>query len=94
MPGHKEAFPTCRGWDIYRRDADHGPDVTDNTNRTTLIIAAVILFGFGAGLYFMPTIMHAIGSWSPLAAGIFAVLFVAAFFFVFWLRGRYQQRHR
>lgn len=65
-----------------------------SASRTTLVIAAVILIGFGAGFYFMPKIMRAIGSWSPIAAGIFAVLFVGAFFAIFWLRGRYQRGKR
>lgn len=65
-----------------------------SASRRTLIIAAVILIGFGAGFYFMPTIMKAIGYWSPAAAGVFAVLFVVAFFAIFWLRGRYQRGKR
>lgn len=62
------------------------------TSRTTLVIAAVILLGFGTGLFFMPSIMHAIGRWSPYAAAVFAALFVGAFFGIFWLRARWQRR--
>ena len=36
--------------------------------------------------------MLAVGNISTVAAGIIAVLFVAAFFMVFWLRGRSQKR--
>lgn len=68
--------------------------MSEHTDRKTLIIAAVILFGFGSGLYFMPVIMRAIGEWSSIAAAIFAAVFVIAFFAVFWLRGRYQRRKR
>jgi hypothetical protein len=68
--------------------------VSEPADRKTLIIAGIILLGFGAGLYFMPTIMRAIGNWSPAAAGVFAVLFVGAFFGVFWLRGLYQRRKK
>lgn len=50
--------------------------------------AAVILAGFGLGAYFLPDIMLAIGEFSPAVAGVFAVMFVGAFFGVFWLRGR------
>jgi hypothetical protein len=36
--------------------------------------------------------MLAVGNLSTVAAGIIAILFVAAFFGVFWLRGRSQKR--
>lgn len=60
----------------------------DGSNRSAVIAAAAIMLGFGLIAFFMPNIMLAIGSVSPVAAGIVAVLFVAAFFIVFWLRGR------
>ena len=62
----------------------------DKGARNSAIAAAVILIGFGLVAYFMPTIMLALGEASPVAAGVVAVLFVAAFFLVFWLRGRSQ----
>lgn len=62
------------------------------SNRNAAIAAAVIMTGFGVFAYFLPTIMLAVGNISPAAAGIIAVLFVAAFFLVFWLRGRSQRR--
>lgn len=61
------------------------------SNRSSAIAAAVILIGFGLVAYFMPTIMRAIGSISPFIAGIVGILFVGAFFLVFWLRGRQQR---
>jgi hypothetical protein len=61
-------------------------------NRNAAIAALVIVLGFGIGAFYLPTIMLAIGSYSPVIAGIFGVLFVAAFFLVFWLRGRQQRR--
>lgn len=64
----------------------------DTGNRNTMIAAAVIVLGFGLAAYFLPTIMLAVGSVSPAAAGVIAVLFVAAFFLVFWLRGRSQNK--
>lgn len=60
----------------------------DTSNRNAAVAAAVILVSFGLVAYFMPTIMLAVGSVSPVAAGLVAVLFVAAFFLVFWLRSR------
>lgn len=60
----------------------------DRNNRNSAIAAAIILIGFGLVAFFMPNIMLAVGDTSPIAAGVIAVLFVAAFFLVFWLRGR------
>ncbi len=62
------------------------------SNRNAAIAAAVIMISFGVFAYFLPTIMLAVGNVSQVAAGIIAVLFVAAFFLVFWLRGRSQRR--
>lgn len=64
----------------------------ENNNRNSAIAAAVILIGFGVVAYFLPTIMLAVGSFSTVAAGVVGVLFVLAFFLVFWLRGRSQRR--
>ena len=64
----------------------------DHSTRNAAIAAAVILGGFGLGAFYMPTIMIAVGNYSTVAAGIVAVAFVAAFFLVFWLRGRSQRR--
>ena len=61
-------------------------------NRNSAIAAAVLLAVFGVGAFYLPTIMVAVGNVSTIAAGIIAVLFVVAFFGVFWLRGRSQKR--
>jgi hypothetical protein len=61
-------------------------------NRNSAIAAAILLAVFGLGAFYLPTIMLAVGDISPLAAGVVAVLFVAAFFLVFWLRGRSQRK--
>jgi hypothetical protein len=60
-------------------------------NKNAAIAAFVIMAVFGFGWYFMPAIMIAIGSYSTVVAGIFAAAFVAAFFLIFWLRGRRQR---
>lgn len=65
----------------------------DPKTRSSLIAAGVIMVGFGIVAFFMPTIMLAVGDISPAAAGGIAVLFVAAFFLVFWLRARTQRRN-
>lgn len=60
----------------------------DRNTRNAAIAAGCFLLFFGLLAFYMPTIMLAVGDWSPLAAGLIAVLFVAAFFGVLWLRGR------
>lgn len=52
------------------------------------IAAAIILVVFALGAYFLPSIMLALGEFSAFAAGLFAILFVAAFFGIFYLRGK------
>lgn len=64
----------------------------DRPTRNALIAAALILVGFGLVAFYMPSIMLMLGTASPVAGGIVAVLFVAAFFGVFWLRGRSRSR--
>ena len=64
----------------------------DKSSRNAAIAAAIILGGFGLVAFYMPTIMMAVGKYSTVAAGVVAVLFVAAFFLVFWLRARSQRR--
>lgn len=59
-------------------------------NKSAAIAALAIMLLFGVTAYYLPTIMLAIGHFSTALAGVFAVLFVAAFFMVFWLRGRSQ----
>jgi hypothetical protein len=63
-------------------------DAMEKSNRNAAIAAAVILLVFGVVGYYMPAIMVRLGELSPLAGGAAAVLFVLAFFGVFWLRGR------
>jgi hypothetical protein len=64
----------------------------DPKNRNTLVAAAIIMLAFGLTAFYLPRIMLAVGEVSTIAAGAVAILFVAAFFMVFWLRGRSQQR--
>lgn len=64
----------------------------DRSTRNAALAAAIILAGFGFLGYFMPAIMLALGKSSPWVGGLAAALFVAAFFGLFWLRGRSQPR--
>lgn len=63
---------------------------TENRNAALAALVIMLIFGFGA--FYLPTAMLALGNVSTIAAGVFGVLFVAAFFMVFWLRGRSQRR--
>lgn len=64
----------------------------DRDTRNAAFAAAVLLLVFGLGAWFLPAVMIAVGDFSPYAGGAVAVLFVAAFFLVFWLRGRARRR--
>lgn len=61
-------------------------------NRNSAIAAAIFVLFFGLVAFYMPSIMIAVGNVSTIAAGAIAVLFVGAFFGVFWLRGRSQRK--
>lgn len=63
----------------------------DKETRGNAIAAACILAFFGLTAFYMPNIMLAVGAFSPAVAGVIAVLFVAAFFGIFWLRGRMRR---
>ena len=66
----------------------------DRANRNSAVAAALILIFFGGGWFVMPPLMRAVGNYSAVVAVGIAVLFVAAFFILFWLRSRSQrQRH-
>ena len=66
----------------------------DRETGKTILAAAVLMLVFGVGAYFLPVIVIAAGDISPYAGAAVAVVFVGAFFLVFWLRGRAQERRR
>lgn len=61
--------------------------------RGPVIAAAVIMIAFGIMGYYLPPLMLALGERSQPVAAIFAIVFVVAFFAVFWLRARQQRRN-
>ena len=65
----------------------------DTKTRHAAVAAAWIMIIFGVTAFFLPKIMLAVGNYSTVAAGFVAVLFVLAFFAVFWLRGRSQRKN-
>ncbi|MCG6114435.1 MAG: hypothetical protein MEQ84_04485 [Mesorhizobium sp.] len=62
--------------------------------RSAVIGAAAILAMFGIVGFFLPGILISVAETSPWLAVLIAVIFIGAFFLVFWLRGRYQDRRR
>jgi hypothetical protein len=64
----------------------------DRQDRNALIASACIMAIFATAPLYLPTVMLAIGSVSTVAAGSFAVLFVGAFFLLFWLRARGRKK--
>jgi len=60
--------------------------------RAAAIAAAVILGGTGLIFYFMPAMMMSLSDISPWLSYALAISFVLAFFAVFWLRGKRQQK--
>jgi hypothetical protein len=61
-------------------------------NRNALIAAAWIMLLFGIAAFYLPTVMLALGNVSTVLAGIVGIGFVLAFFLVFWLRSRSQNK--
>lgn len=68
------------------------PQQNKNETRNAAIAAALILVIFGALFYFMPIIMLAVGPHSHVLAALIAIIFVMAFFAVFWLRAKTQNK--
>ncbi|KQS76565.1 hypothetical protein ASG25_14815 [Rhizobium sp. Leaf384] len=64
----------------------------DPRDRSAAIAAAIFLTVFGAGFLLLPKVMLYLGTISPYLAAAVGTVFVLAFFFVFWLRARYQRR--
>lgn len=62
----------------------------DKSTRNSAIAAAVILLGFGIAAHYLPRLIIALGEVSPFLGGAVAVAFVAAFFLVFYLRGKFR----
>ncbi|KAA3512993.1 hypothetical protein RMS29_011935 [Agrobacterium rosae] len=69
--------------------------MTGKTSSSAIIAAIAILLGFGVLFYIMPTItLWLANHYSVWAAAAFDTVAVLAFFLIFWLRARYQRRHR
>ncbi|WP_095199374.1 hypothetical protein [Mesorhizobium carmichaelinearum] len=66
----------------------------DRDTRNAAIAALWIMLLFGIAAFYLPTVMLALGSLSTVLAGIFGIVFVLAFFLVFWLRARTQRKNQ
>lgn len=64
------------------------------SNRSAAIAAAIIILVTGVVFYYMPAMMMGLSEISPWLSYALATVFVIAFFAVFWLRGRRQQKRR
>lgn len=60
--------------------------------KSQAIAAAVILGGAGLVIYFLPSLVLWIGNYSPVLAVIVGAVLILGFFWIFWLRARYQRR--
>ena len=63
-------------------------------NRRALIAATVILASFGLVGFLLPRIILSVAAFSTAIAVLLAVMFVAAFFLVFWFRAKWKERSR
>lgn len=61
-------------------------------SKSQAIAAAVILVCAILVIYFLPTIVLAVGAYSPALAFVVGAALLLCFFAVFWLRARYQRR--
>ena len=67
--------------------------MTEKTeNRSAFIAAGVIMLGVASSYFFMPPLLTWLADISVWLSYSVAVLFVLAFFGIFWLRSRYQKR--
>lgn len=63
-------------------------------DKNSAIAAGLIILGFGFAMYFLPKLVLWIGEFSPLLATAIGSLILLSFFMIFWLRARYQRRHK
>lgn len=64
----------------------------DRDTRKAALAAFIILIGFGAFAYWLPTLMRAAGDVSQVLAAVIGVVFLLALFLIFWLRSRAQRK--
>ncbi|VVT05586.1 hypothetical protein [Rhizobium sp. EC-SD404] len=65
----------------------------NKSDRNSALAAAVIMAFVGLGFFVMPPLMMQLSEVSPWLAYAVAIVFVLAFFAIFWLRARQQRRN-
>lgn len=60
--------------------------------KSQMIAAALIMIGAVAVIYFLPSLVLWIGQYSPALAFVVGAILLLGFFWIFWLRARYQRR--
>lgn len=68
------------------------PQNNKHETRNAALAAGIIMLVFGMLYYYMPVIMLAVGPYSHVLAALIAIVFVMAFFLIFWLRARAQKK--
>jgi fucose permease len=58
----------------------------------TPLAAGLIMVAFFGGWFLMPPLMRLVSGGGPVVGSLVGLVFVLAFFAVFWLRTRYQRR--
>ena len=61
-------------------------------SRSQILGAAVVMIGAVVVIYFLPSVVLWIGQYSPVLAFVVGAVLLLGFFWVFWLRARYQRR--
>jgi hypothetical protein len=61
-------------------------------DKKSAIAAGIILVGFTSAFFFLPRLVNALGEVSPFLGFGAGVLLIVAFFGLFWLRRKYQDR--
>lgn len=65
----------------------------NKSDRNSALAAAVIMAFVGLGFFVMPPLMMQLSEVTPWLAYAVAIVFVLAFFAIFWLRARQQRRN-
>lgn len=81
------------GWRISapKSPALEGMSMKPET-RSQMVAAALIMIGAVVVIYFLPSLVLWIGQYSPALAFIVGGILLLGFFWIFWLRARYQRR--
>lgn len=60
--------------------------------KSQVVAAALIMVGAVIVIYFLPSLVLWIGQYSSALAFLVGAILLLGFFWIFWLRARYQRR--